>query len=173
MFKFIGISLLLLASFAAGCLLAYQIRQRVEELIYLRKLMFIFKGELEYKNAMLPDAFKTVASKAKGPYDELFYQLAVKTEENFSKPISALFSEKIDAVLSGNSYLKAADLNLFKELGETLGFQNQKMQLNNIDLYIDRLSNTIEEERDKMEQEVKVYRTLAMMTGVLVSIVLI
>ena len=39
MIKFVGIILLLGASFAAGRVLAYQIKQRVNELIYIKKLM--------------------------------------------------------------------------------------------------------------------------------------
>ena len=41
------------------------------------------------------------------------------------------------------------------------------MQISNIDLYIDRLSACIEEDKEKMGEQVKVYRTLAMMTGVM------
>ena len=76
-------------------------------------------------------------------------------------------------VLVGNTYLKEKDLINLKEIGETLGYQDQKMQISNIDLYIDRLSACIEEDKEKMGEQVKVYRTLAMMTGVMLAIVLL
>lgn len=173
MIKFIGILLLLTASFASGIVLSHQVKQRVEELVYIKKLMLMFRGELDYKNAMLPEAFQAVAIKAKAPYDQLFSELADATEENFSMTMSGLFSEKVDKVLVGKTFLKKEDLTKLKEIGDTLGYQNQKMQLSNIDLYIDRLSVSIEEDREKMAETIKVYRTLAMMTGVLVSIVLL
>ena len=59
-----------------------------------------------------------------------------------------------------------------KEIGDTLGYQDKKMQISNIDLYIERLSDTIEESREKMGEQMKVYRTLAMMAGILISIIL-
>lgn len=173
MLKFIGILLILTASLAAGAVLAYQVKGRLEELIYIKKLMLMFRGELDYKNAMLPEAFRAVAVKAKAPYDELFGSLAKETEENFSMTMAGLFSETVDKVLAGRTYLKKEDLGGFKEIGDTLGYQNQKMQLSNVDLYIDRLSALIDDDREKMAETIKVYRTLAMMTGVLIAIVLI
>ena len=68
------------------------------------------------------------------------------------------------------TYLKENDLKNLKEGGETPGYQDQKMQISNIDLYIDRLSACIEEDKEKMGEQVKVYRTLAMMTGVMLAI---
>lgn len=173
MIKFVGIILLLGASFAAGRVLAYQIKQRVNELIYIKKLMLMFRGELDYRNAMLPEAFRAVAAKAREPYKKLFLELASSTEENYTMTMSGLFAEKVDKILEGNTFLKKEDLARFKELGDTLGYQNQKMQLSNIDLYLDRLSFSIDEDREKMADTMKVYRTLAMMTGVLLSIVLL
>ena len=138
MIKFVGIILLLGASFAAGRVLAYQIKQRVNELIYIKKLMLMFRGELDYRNAMLPEAFRAVAAKAREPYKKLFLELASSTEENYTMTMSGLFAEKVDKILEGNTFLKKEDLARFKELGDTLGYQNQKMQLSNIDLYLDR-----------------------------------
>lgn len=173
MLKFIGITLLLLSSAAVGATLSYKVRQRVEEMIYIKKLMVMFRGELCYKNSMLPEAFSTVAAKARNPYNIFFSSLAKDTEENFSRSMTEVFCDNVNKVLVGNTYLKEKDLINLKEIGETLGYQDQKMQISNIDLYIDRLSACIEEDKEKMGEQVKVYRTLAMMTGVLLAIVLL
>ena len=173
MFKFVGIVILLTASFASGFALSYQVKQRIDELLYVKKLMVMFRGELDYKNAVLPEAFQAVAIKAREPYNMLFSRLAESTEENYSMTMSGLFSESVDNVLKGRTYLKNEDLVKFKEIGETLGYQSQKMQIANIDLYIDRLSASIEEDREKMGETIKVYRTLTIMTGLLLGIVLL
>ena len=59
------------------------------------------------------------------------------------------------------------------ELGDTLGYQNQTMQLSNVDLFVERLSILIAEEQGKMNDTMKVYKTMSMMTGIFIAIVLL
>ena len=54
-----------------------------------------------------------------------------------------------------------------------MGYQDQKMQLANIDLYVDRLSQTVDEEKVKMSETMKMYKTLGVMAGIMIAIVLI
>ena len=173
MTKFIGIAMLVLAAIATGSIMACRVKERVEELIYLKKLMLMFKGELRYKNAMLSEAFMSVAVRAKAPYDSLFRELSEATEGNHSMTMSKVFQGKVDEVLNGNTFLNKEDLARLKELGDTMGYQDQKMQLANIDLYVDRLSQTVDEEKEKMSETMKVYKTLGVMAGIMIAIVLI
>ena len=173
MVKFIGIAMLIATAVATGSIMAYRVKQRVEELIYIKKLMLMFKGELRYKNAMLSEAFMSVAIRARGPYDKLFEGLSEATEKNYTTTMAKVFEMKVDEILIGNTFLKKEDIHWFKELGETMGYQDQKMQLANIDLYIDRLSSVVDEEKEKMNETMKMYRTLGVMAGLLVAIALI
>ena len=119
---------------------------------------------------MLSDAFNTVAIRAKGIYKEFFTKLSVDTEENYTMPMSKVFSDNVEKILKGHTMLSREDLSMLKELGETLGYQDQKMQLANIDLYIDRVNQSIDESRKKMVETMKMYRTLGVM-GALMSII--
>ena len=170
MIKLIGMVGVAVSIACTGYTAAENVKSRVEELLYVRRLMLMFRGELRYKNAMLSDAFSTVAIRAKGTYEELFSKLSVATEENYSMPMSMVFSDNVDNILRGHTMLCKEDLDMLKELGETLGYQDQKMQLANIDLYIDRLSVSIDESRKKMVETMKMYRTLGVM-GALMSII--
>ncbi len=173
MVKFLGIVMLVTAAIATGSIMAYRVKERVEELIYIKKLMNIFKGELRYKNAMLSEAFMSVGIKAKVPYDALFKGLSEATEDNHSTTMANVFYEKVEELLVGKTFLNKEDVIRLKELGDTLGYQDQKMQLNNIDMYIDRLSQTVEEEKEKMNETMKMYRTLGVLGGIMIAIVLI
>lgn len=173
MIKFMGIAMLVCAAIATGSIMAYRVKGRVEELIAVKKLMHIFRGELRYKNSMLSEAFMSVAIKAKKPYDKLFAALSESTEDNHSTTMATVFETKVDEILTENTYLNKEDMKWFKELGETMGYQDQKMQLANIDLYIDRLSSAIIEEKEKMNETMKMYRTLGVMAGLLIAIVLL
>ncbi len=173
MIKFVGIVMLIATAIAVGSIMAHQVKQRVEELIYVKKLMLMFKGELRFKNAMLQEAFMSVAMRAKNPYDKLFEELSKETENNNTTTMAKVFELTVDKFLVGNTFLKKEDIHWFKELGETMGYQDQKMQLANIDLYIERLSSSVDEEKEKMNETMKMYRTLGVMAGLLVAIVLI
>ena len=173
MIKIIGAIILIGSSIFAGSVLASRVKLRVEELIYLKKLLVMFRGELEYKNAMLPEAFLAVGNRAKAPYDNVFCQLAKATEDNCTITMARVFENVLSSCLKGNTYLKNEDLHKLYELGDTLGYQNKTMQLSNVDLYLDRLNVQIQEEREKMNDTVKVYRTISAMTGIFVAIILL
>lgn len=173
MIKIMGVIILVGSSIFAGSVLGNRVKLRVEELIYLKKLLVMFRGELEYKNAMLPEAFIAVSHRAKEPYDKVFGELAVATEDNCTVTMADVFEEVVSKCLKGNTYLKNEDLHKLYELGDTLGYQNKTMQLSNVDLFLDRLNVQIQEEREKMNDTVKVYRTMSAMTGIFVAIILL
>lgn len=173
MIKIIGLIIVVSSSIFAGRVLGNRVKLRVEELIYLKKLLLMFRGELEYKNAMLPEAFLSVANRAKTPYNKVFNELSIATEDNCTSTMSSVFASVLSKYLTGNTYLKNEDLLKLYELGDTLGYQNKIMQLSNVDLFLDRLNVQIQEEREKMNDTVKVYRTMSAMTGLFVAIILL
>ena len=79
MIKITGLLIVFISSIFAGYVLGNDVKFRVEELIYVKKLFLIFRGELDYKNAMLPDAFMAVAIRARNPYDKVCLYL----QQNF------------------------------------------------------------------------------------------
>lgn len=163
--KIVGMCSLALAAILVGYRAALNVKGRIDELIYVKRLMTMFQGELRYKNATLSDGFMAVSRRANGTYRTLFERLSIATEENYSKTMAQLFEETVDSILVGNTLLSKEDICRLKELGETMGYQDQKMQLANIDLYIDRLSESIEEDRMKMKDTMKMYRTLGVLSG--------
>ena len=173
MIKICGLIIVIVSSIFAGGVLANRVKLRIEELLYVKKILLMFRGELAYKNAMLPEAFLTVGVRARAPYDKLFKSLSKATEDNFSTSMSCVFNEAIEENLLGNTYLKKEDLVKLGELGDTLGYQNQTMQLSNVDLFVERLSVLIAEEQGKMNDTMKVYKTMSMMTGIFIAIVLL
>ena len=173
MIKITGLIIVIIASFFAGGVMANHVKLRVEELLYVKKLLLMFRGEVAYKNSMLPEAFLIVGARARAPYNELFTELAKDTEENCTKTMSCVFNEALEKHLHGHTYLKKEDLLKLGELGDTLGYQNQTMQLSNIDLFVDRLEILIAEEQGKMNDTMKVYKTMSMMTGLFIAIVLL
>lgn len=173
MIKIIGVIILIGSSILVGSVLANKIKLRVEELLYLKKLLVMFRGELEYRNAMLPDAFLSVANRAKMPYDSVFNELSKETEKNCTETMASMFERVISKCLKGNTYLNNDDLHKLYELGDMLGYQNKTMQLSNVDLFLERLNVQIQEEREKMNDTVKVYRTMSAMAGIFVAIILL
>ncbi len=173
MIKVAGLIIVIASSIFAGCVLGNNVKLRVEELIYVKKLFLVFRGEVEYKNAMLSDAFQAVALRAKVPYDKVFSQLSNATEINCTEAMSTVFKREFENNIAGNTYLNRDDIEKIKEIGDTLGYQNRTMQLSNIDLFVERLELLISDEQGKVNDTVKVYRTLSMMTGLFIAILLL
>lgn len=173
MIKLVGLIVVVISSIFIGGVMAKGVKLRVEELFYVKKLLLMFRGEVAYKNAMLPEAFLMVGARSRAPYDKLFTELANATENNCTTTMAYVFKETIEKHLNGHTYLKKEDLLKLSELGDTLGYQNQTMQLSNIDLFVERLEVLIAEEQAKMNDTMKVYKTMSMMTGLFIAIVLV
>ena len=169
MIRVIGIVVMALSAVCVGYSTATNVKRRIDELIYVKRLMTMFQGELRYKNVALADGFAAVACRANGAYKELFLRLSSATEDNHSCTMAQVFAKNVDETLVGHTCLSKDDILRLKELGETMGYQDQNMQIANIDLYIERLTDSIEEDKAKMKDTMKMYRTLGVM-GALVCI---
>lgn len=59
-----------------------------------------------------------------------------------------------------------------KELGENLGFLDKDMQMNYINLYLENLSLSIAENRDKVQADEKLSRVLGILAGIFIIVFL-
>ena len=66
--RFIGCLLILGATTGAGIAYGTELQRYLEKLLYIRHIVYMLKGELEYSNAPLGEIFGRVAVRVKEPY---------------------------------------------------------------------------------------------------------
>ncbi len=164
--KIIIYSCIFLSSSAIGVLISRKYEERVNEL-------------KEFKNAL--NMFKTKIKFTYEPIPEIFEQISSQIESNTGK-IFKLASSNMEVLTAGDAWSLAVDTdilsinqedkNILKNLSKLLGQTDVEGQINQIELtakFLDEQIVKAEQERIKCE---KMYRTLGMVIGLAIVIIL-
>lgn len=165
--KIVIYSFIFLLCSLIGILISKKYANRVNELKEFKNALNIFKTKIRYTYEPIPEIFNEIS-------------------ENVNSNISCVFKEaalKMDILAAGEAWnlaLKMDNLNIndedrnaLKNLSKLLGRTDMQGQLNQIEMtsdYIEEQIKKAEAERNKNE---KMYRTLGMILGITIVIILI
>ena len=165
--KIIIYSFIFLSCSLIGILISKKYVNRVNELKEFKNALNMFKTKIRFTYAPLPEIFTEIA-------------------ENVDSNISNVFkkaSQKMDICTAGEAWnlaLKAEDLNIddedrnvLKNLSKMLGKTDLEGQLNQIEMTFDFLDNQIKKAENQRSKSEKMYRTLGMLIGMAIVIILI
>lgn len=170
--RFIGGILIIAATTGAGLLYGIELQDYLEKLLYIRHIVYMLKGELEYSNAPLCEVFGRVAGRVKEPYRKwlkaMERQVARREADHFLK----IWMRSIDLYL-GELHLKSAHSIQLKELGTCLGQLDSSTESRNLQLYLERLELEIEKVREGMSSKKRIGSCLGVMSGIFLVVILI
>lgn len=134
----------------------------------------------EFKNAL--NTIKTKMRYTYEPIPEIFTEIS----ENIDSNISIVFkcaAEKMDVCAAGEAWnlalkldnlnINDEDRNVLKNLSKLLGKTDLEGQLNQIEMTSDFLDNQIKKAENQKDKSEKMYRTLGMIIGMAIVIILI
>ncbi len=171
MLKLCGAVLVFFAAAGLGFFHAAKVRKKYEELLYLKKVIFMLRGEINYNISVMSEIFSHMSERLRTPYHEIFENLSRQMEENQGKNFSDMWNETVIKHLS-EIIVCDRDLDKLKELGENLGFLDKDMQMNYINLYLENLSLSIAENQDKVQADEKLTRVLGILAGIFIIVFL-
>ena len=150
-----------------GILISRKYINRVNELKEFKNALNMFKTKIRYTYAPLPEIFTEIA-------------------ENVDSNISNVFkkaSEKMEICPAGEAWdlaLRIEDLNIddedriaLKNLSKMLGKTDLEGQLNQIEMTSDFLDSQIKKAETQKAKSEKMYRTLGMVIGMAIVIILV
>lgn len=165
--KIIIYSFIFLSCSLIGILISKKYSNRVNELKEFKNALNMFKTKIRYTYAPLPEIFAEIS-------------------ENVNSNISNVFknaAEKMNICTAGEAWdlaLKIEDLNINNEdrnalrnLSKLLGKTDLEGQLNQIEMTSDFLDKQIKIAENQREKSEKMYRTLGMIMGLAIVIILI
>lgn len=147
----------------------YEMECRARVLQKLLQMLQYLKGEIRYGNTSLPDAFLGISRKMPEEYGAFLKEAAMEMENASGVRFGEIF-EKCAKEKLPLSVLKADEREAFCSLGESLGYLDLTMQLKMLDQYEDELKGSLEALRREMPEKKKVYRSLGMLGGMLLAI---
>lgn len=165
--KIVIYSFIFLSSSLIGILISKKYSNRVSELKEFKNALNIFKTKIRYTYEPLPQIFTEIS-------------------ENVNSNISPVFknaAEKMKFCAAGEAWNLALtieelniddeDRNALKNLSKLLGKTDLDGQLNQIEMTTNFLDKQIKEAETQKEKSEKMYRTLGMIIGIGIVIILV
>lgn len=167
MIKFTGIIMIFLASSAVGFFMSDSIKNKKIRLETERKMLEEISVMIRYN--MLTVREMIIEIKENDFFSGLLFieKIRQKLIEGISFPEAWEKSIKSDASLSTD------EKKLLQELGSSLGTTDSQGQLSSLEIYKKRLDNMIESETEKYKTQGKLYRSLGIMMGAMLGILII
>lgn len=166
MIKFIGILCIFAASSASGLAMSDRIKCTRNRFEKERKMLEEISVMIRFSSLTLREIADEL--NRSDTYSEIgFVRLLV------SKAEQTCFPKAWKESVLGDRNLTESERKLFLELGESLGTTDAEGQLSTIDIYKARLDDMIEQESEKYRVKGKMYRSLGIMFGAMIGILII
>lgn len=145
---------------------------RIEDLEGTRRILYMIYAEVDYCANALPSAIREIVDKNDTRINFIFEYLLVILADNSGDTIAQLWSKAIDCK-KDYTYLNKEDITILKTFGKSLGYLDKEMQKKNIQLTLGYIEEQIKILTQKYEKNGSLYRSLGILTGCLIWILLI
>lgn len=172
MLKFIGAFLVIISGTGIGFKASENLVLQNTQLKKLKELLIILRGEIRYNNTVMPQALRNISKKSDKVFEKFLIYVADNLEKYQGKTISDIWNEGVDKELT-KLMLGKKHLDKLKDLGNTLGFLDKEMQISYFNLMIEQLDADIEDNNKRCRDNCKLYRTLGVMGGILVVLIIV
>ena len=172
MIKLIGAVLVLVSAYAIGSLLALQVKEQEKWLKDIKTSLFLLLGELEYRQLPLPEALDVIGKRHGGHLAAFFTVLSeeLKRKDGFS--MEELW-KKVAVPAVKDSPLSKEQKEEFAELGLYFMETDRETRRNSLDYYMNRLEEDIVSIREHGADKAYLCRTLGMLGGMFLLILVL
>ena len=169
--KTIGMGLILASATILGWYIDRLKVFRIQDLEGLRRMLHMLRGEVNYAMTPLPNAIKEIMNKNHTRVNRIFKELLNLIEAKTGENISTLWKKAVTTQLS-QTYLQEEAGKILISFGESLGYLDKEMQKKNIEITLGYIENKIEELNKEHEKNGRLYRSLGILGGCLLCILL-
>ena len=172
MLKMIGVLLVVTASTGLGFSVSRDLKLRIDQLHYLRKLMLMLQGEIKYVKAPLPEAFASIGRRSREPFQAFFAGVAQDMDHCEGETFQEIWDRRIREDLR-ETRLTKTDLESLRHMGENIGYLDHEMQLGTLGLYTEQLENEIHAAEKVFGSKSRIYHCLGVMGGIFIAILIL
>lgn len=170
--KVSGVIMILLSGCLIGINLSKEYELRMVHLKQFKKMLMLLKGEIKYNNSGIYESVTTVADRTENIVGIFLEKVMENFNEN-SMTLKSAWDYGVESVLKTQTKLKEKELIYIKDLGTNLGITDKETQINNILSCIEAINLSLDELNENKEEKCKLYKTLGVMAGAFLTIVLI
>ena len=173
MIRLAGFSMIGLSCSGLGIWYAWQLKQRLEHLHAMNRIIELLVSLLQYGKSTLPECCRQLAAQTEEPYHGAFTKVYQKLAENKGSSFSEIYAEIMGKALKGIGALKEQDRQLFLQCVLQQGCGDTETGIRLIrrqqELLIERITRLEAENREKSRMAVG----LGTLGGILLIIILL
>ncbi|MCL2405282.1 MAG: stage III sporulation protein AB [Defluviitaleaceae bacterium] len=144
---------------------------RVRDLQEFKKALQILSSEIEHMRAPLPTACINISKRTTRHVSELFLNFSQLLEANDGETAYQLWAQVIESQ-KPHAHLADEDWDVFDGFGKTLGYLDKHMQQSAITYAIEYIDEKTASLLTQADKDKRMYRSLGIISGLLLAIVL-
>ncbi len=166
-FKIILLISIMVASTLLGILFSKKYSNREKELKEMKSALNIFATKIKFTYEPIPNVFLEIANKIEGNVGQIFARASNRMkEENAGDAWANAFTD-----VPNN--LTKEDITILSNLGRLLGQTDVEGQISEIEVVVQFLDTQLEQAKQEKIRNEKMYRTLGIVGGLTIAIILI
>ncbi len=166
MLQFIGSIFILVACTCMGISKEREMRYHLEELEEVKKMFYLLRSEFQYTRAPFAEVFEKIGGKTKAPFGTWLLCLSRRLEQKERGFFWQIWHESISEDLTG-CCLQEKELEELKNVGKNLEY------MESLNLYIEQMEYHIKETREAYQSKKKLCRSMGIMGGIFLVILLL
>lgn len=169
MIKYISLIAILFLAIYIGNLMAKRYINRVKELIQMRLALNILKSKIKFTQVPLKEIFEQIQKNTEEANIKEFWNNVIR-ELNNNLGIENAWE---NAIKKTETSLNKEDLNILHDMGKMLGKTDVDGQVSNLEIASSFIETQIQKAEVEKQKNSKLYKTLGVVTGLAIIIILI
>ncbi|MFB4166440.1 stage III sporulation protein SpoIIIAB [Virgibacillus sp. JSM 102003] len=170
--KWIGALLFIGTTTLIGFEFSRKLNARPKHIRQLKNALQILEAEILYSQLTLQDAFQTIAKQIPDPARSFFHRLSRTLVNEKGVDLYNVWDNQVNKLLK-ESALGTNEEEILKQFGRTLGQHDFEQQKKHIHLTIKHLDRELEEARDNQYKYSKMAKSLGLLCGIFIVLLLI
>ncbi len=166
-FRLFILAMIIVTSSIIGILLSRKYANREKEIKEMKNALNIFATKIKFTYEPIPNVFMEIANKIEGNIGTIFDRAVSRMKE---QPAGEAW---VQALQESKNNLNKEDISVIQNLGRLLGQTDLEGQLSEIEVVNDFLTAQLENASEERRKNEKMYRTLGLVAGLTIAIVLI
>ncbi len=166
-FKIFLLTLIIVASSYIGILFSKKYANREKEIKQMKTGLNMFATKIKYTYEPIPSLFMEISNKIGGNIGNMFSLAATRMKEDTA---GEAWEKALDEV---DNNLTKEDITILKNLSKLLGETDIEGQISQIEVVNEFLTSQLKNANEERRKNEKMYRTLGIVTGLTIAIILI
>jgi stage III sporulation protein AB len=171
MIKLLGAMLVMLSATLFGFYQAQQYSRRPRQLADLVRALQRLETEMTYAFTPLPQALRQIAKTCPPPVSLIFHDAAEELNRANGRKVEQIWREAVNERWKQTS-MKAGERDIIAQLGSTLGLSDSADQVKHIRLTVQQLHGEIESAVEDRKKYESMWRSLGLLMGALIVILM-